>query len=97
MTSHSDSLTNFNGERKDEGLVFCLDVRGEPDELLGEIGGALPAGNMEGNELTPPTLTLAEIPGMLMGLPAFASSIKVFTCTQFKRFKQKSDKTNSIL
>jgi hypothetical protein len=51
----------------------------------------------QGNELTPPTLTLAEIPGMLMGLPAFASSIKVFTCTQFKRFKQKSDKTNSIL
>jgi hypothetical protein len=67
-------------------------VHGEPDELLGEIGGALPAGNIEGNELTPLALALVELPGMLMGLPAFASSIKVFTCTSIKRVSQEQAK-----
>lgn len=82
MNSCTGSLTNFNGEPKEEGPVFCLDMRGEPDELLGESGGALPAGNKEGNELPPEALVLTEIPKKLTGLPTFASSIKDFTYTQ---------------
>lgn len=84
MTSRTGSLTNFNGEPREEGLFFCLDMRGEPDALLGENGGALPTGNMEGNELTTAVLPLAEIPAMLMGFPGFALSIKVLTCGQAK-------------
>lgn len=53
MTSRTGSLTNFNVEPSEEGLVLCFKVRGEPDVLLGESGGAVPAGNMEGNALLP--------------------------------------------
>lgn len=79
MTSCAGSRINFNGERSEEGLVFCLDTRGELDELLGESGGPLPAANIEGMEFPPPGLPVPDIPDILMGLPAFPSSIKDFT------------------
>nr|GMC61657.1 hypothetical protein CR513_53037 [Ipomoea batatas]GME19355.1 hypothetical protein CR513_53037 [Ipomoea batatas] len=37
-------------------------ILGEPDELLGESGGALPAGNIEGKELLVAELLLEEVP-----------------------------------
>uniref|UniRef100_A0A2P2LTU9 Calcium ion binding protein n=1 Tax=Rhizophora mucronata TaxID=61149 RepID=A0A2P2LTU9_RHIMU len=81
MTSCNCSLTNFNGFTGKEGPVFCLNVRGEPVELLGDSGGALPAGNMEGKELLPLFVALSDVPSTLVGLPDFASSIKRLTCT----------------
>lgn len=80
MTSRTCSVTNFRGEPSEEGLVLCFDTRGEPDELLGESGGVVAAGNIEGNILLPATLTLFEFPRALNGVPALASSIKDFTC-----------------
>jgi hypothetical protein len=55
-------------EPKLEGAL-CLVVRGEP-QLLGERGGALPAGNIDGivAELEPDAL-----PVTLIGAPATAS------------------------
>lgn len=56
-------------------------MRGEPDELLGDSGGVLPAGNKEGNGLLPVPFAVEEFLGELKAAPAFASSIKDFTCT----------------
>lgn len=95
MTSRTGSLTNFNGEPKDEGLVLCFDVRGDPDELLGESGGVLPAENMEGTALFPKTLALKEFPEAVMGIPAFASSIKDFTYINTKQQKKRKKFTNT--
>lgn len=81
MTSRTGSLTNFRGEPKEEGLTLCFTVRGEPEELLGESGGALPAAKIEGNGLLPIAFELQEFPETLDAVPAFASSIKDFTCT----------------
>jgi len=47
-------------------------MRGEPDELLGERGGAVPAGNMEGKELLE-EFGLEQFPGTFKGAPDFAS------------------------
>jgi len=47
-------------------------MRGEPDELLGESGGAVPAGNMEGKELLE-AFGLEQFPGTFKGEPDFAS------------------------
>ena len=97
MTSCIGSLTNFNGEPRAEGLDFCFDARGEPDELLGESGGALPPGNMEGNELLPTAFTLENFAEALTVAPAFASSIKDFTCAHVKKERNESsldDKTS---
>lgn len=55
MTSRTGSVTNFSGDRSEEGLVLCFDMRGEADELLGESGGVLAAGNIEGKTLLPAT------------------------------------------
>lgn len=80
MTSLTGCLTNLRGEPKEDGPTprrFVM--RGEPDELLGESGGALPAGNMEGNELFEPAVELQELPDTLSGEPALASSSKDFT------------------
>lgn len=79
MTSRTGSVTNFSGDRSG-GLLLCFDIRGEPDELLGESGGVLTAGNIEGNILLPATFTLQEFPRAFKGVPALASSIKDFTC-----------------
>lgn len=47
-------------------------MRGEPDVLLGERGGAVPAGNMEGRELLV-AFGLEQVPGTFKGFPDFAS------------------------
>ena len=50
MTSRTGSLTNFKGEPNVEGpSPPRFTTRGDPELLLGESGGALPAGNIEGN------------------------------------------------
>ena len=90
MTSCIGSLANFKEEPRAEGLDFCFNVRGEPDELLGESGGALPLGNMEGNELLPTAFTLEKFAEALTVVPAFASSIKDFTCAHVKKEEMKA-------
>lgn len=67
------SLITFSGELKLEGPTLCLITRGEPDVLLGDRGGALPAGNIEGSELLAEAWGLEEFPGTFKGTPAFAS------------------------
>jgi hypothetical protein len=47
-------------------------MRGEPDELLGESGGAVPAGNMEGKVLVA-AFGLEQLPGTFKGAPDLAS------------------------
>jgi hypothetical protein len=47
--------------------------------LLGESGGALPAGNIDGKELLEAAFVLAELPATFSAPPPFASSIKDFT------------------
>lgn len=82
MTSRPCSVTNFSGEPRG-GLLRCFDKRGDPDELLGESGGVLPAVNTDG-KLFPPAefklFKLFEFEKAFNGVPAFASSIKDFTC-----------------
>lgn len=88
MTSFTGSLTNFNGEPREEGPVPVRFItRGEPEELLGDSGGVplLPAGNMEGNELFAVAFVLLEL--IFSGKPAFASSSKDFTCIQMAKTK----------
>lgn len=41
--------------------------------LLGESGGVLPAGNMEGKELLAAAFALLELPETFKGVPALAS------------------------
>jgi len=55
-------------------------MRGEPDVLLGERGGAVPAGNMEGKELLE-AFGLEQFPGTVKGAPDFASLSNDVTCT----------------
>lgn len=71
IDSLTGSLSTFNGEPKLEGAL-CFIVRGEP-QLLGESGGALPAGNMDGNELLVPGPEPDALPGTFKGAPATAS------------------------
>jgi len=52
-------------------------MRGEPDVLLGERGGAVPAGNMEGTLLA---FGLEQFPATFKGLPDFASLSNNVTC-----------------
>ena len=76
------SLTNFSGEPKGEGPAAELlrfIKRGDPDVLLGERGGTLPAGNMEGSELLAAAIAVPELPATFKGEPAFASSINDLT------------------
>lgn len=55
-------------------------IRGEPDdELLGESGGALPAGNMEGIELPGEAFGLETDPETFNGTPALTLLNKDFT------------------
>jgi len=72
INSFTGSLTTFKGEPKLEGPTLCFTMRGEPDELLGERGGAVPAGNMEGKELLE-EFGLEQFPGTFKGAPDFAS------------------------
>lgn len=53
--------------------------RGEPDELLGESGGVLPAGNIEGSELIAVAFEV-DVPEASKGQPPLALLSKVFTC-----------------
>jgi hypothetical protein len=73
INSLTGSLTTFRGEPKLEGPALCFIIRGEPVVLLGESGGALPAGNIEGKELLVEARGLEEFPGTFKGPPAFAS------------------------
>lgn len=66
------SLTTFKGEPRLEGPALCFTIRGEPDELLGERGGAVPAGNIEGKELLA-AFGLEQLPGTFKGAPDLAS------------------------
>lgn len=84
MISRTGSIISLRGEPREEGLLLCFDMRGEPDELLGESGGALPAGNMEGSEVLPAAFALKEFARALKEAPSFASSIRDFTCTHIK-------------
>jgi hypothetical protein len=59
--------------------------------LLGESGGALPAGNIEGKELPEAAFVLAKDPATFRVAPAFASSIKDFTyCPMENKFGKES-------
>lgn len=69
IDSLTGSLSTFSGEPKLEGPTLCFIVRGEP-QLLGESGGALPAGNIDGKELLVPG---DAVPGTFKGAPAIAS------------------------
>lgn len=88
MTSRTGSVTNFSGEPSDEGLVLCFETRGEEDALLGEIGGALPAGNSEGNGLCIAAFKLDQLTEALKEAPDFASLIKDFTCSYVTEIKE---------
>lgn len=56
--------------------------------LLGESGGVLPAGNIDGNEEAElSALPLPELPGTWRGMPALASSSSDKTCTSNIRAK----------
>lgn len=80
MISLTGSLTTFSGEPNEEGLVLCFKVRGEPDELRGESGGVLPAGNKEGNELLERAFVFVAFSSAPNGAPAFASASNDLTC-----------------
>lgn len=80
ISSLTGSFTNFKGDPNIEGPALGLVVRGEPDELLGESGGVLPAGNIDGKELLVATFVLEEAPVALKGPPALALLSKFFTC-----------------
>lgn len=100
MTSCTGSMENFNGDPRDEWLLLCFEMRGEwgePEELLGESGGVLPAGNVEGNELLPEKFTVEEFPSPLIGTPALASAIKDFTYTHMTQMNYlfKTETTHS--
>ena len=75
------SLTNFNGEPNGEGPAPELRFikRGDPEVLLGERGGALPAGNMDGSELLVAAFDVLELPAAFKGEPDFTSSINDLT------------------
>lgn len=86
MTSRTGSLINFRGEPREERFDLCFMVRGELT-LLGDSGGVLPAGKREGNGLTPAAFEVPELPGVPKELPAFASSIRDFTCPKYISFR----------
>lgn len=67
-------------------------MRGEPDELLGERGGAVPAGNMEGKELLA-AFGLEQLPGTFRGTPDLASLSNDVTYTFNKSAVQKGRRT----
>lgn len=71
MDSLTGSLSTFSGEPKLEGAL-CFTDRGEP-QLLGESGGALPAGNIDGKELLVPGPEPDALPVTFKGAPAIAS------------------------
>lgn len=54
--------------------------RGEPDELLGESGGVLPAGNIEGNVLLVAAFVPEDVPEAFRGPAPLALLSKDFTC-----------------
>lgn len=81
INSLTGSLTTFRGEPKWEGPTLCFIMRGEPDELLGDSGGALPAGNMDGKALLALACGLEEFPCTFKGPPAFASLSNCVTWT----------------
>lgn len=86
MTSFTGSLTTFSGEPKEEGPIPArFMIRGEPVLLLGESGGAPPAGNNEGSGLLGEAFVLLEFPATLKATPAFASSSKDFICMQMQQ------------
>lgn len=80
ISSLTGSFTNFKGDPNIEGPALGLVVRGEPDELLGESGGVLPAGNIDGKELLVATFVLEEVPVTFKGPPALALLSKFLTC-----------------
>lgn len=81
ITSFTGSLRTFSGEPNTEGPALCFTIRGDPDELLGESGGVLPAENMEGMEFDEAAFGLEHVPETFKGTPALALLSKDFTCT----------------
>lgn len=80
INSLTGSFTNFKADPNIDGPALGLVVRGEPDELLGESGGVLPAGNIDGKELLVATFVLEEVPVTFNEPPALALLSKFFTC-----------------
>lgn len=81
ISSFTGSFTNFRGEPKTEGPAgLCFMTLGEPDELLGESGGVLAAGNIEGNELLVAAFVLDDVPATFNGPTPLALLSKDFTC-----------------
>lgn len=78
-SSFTGSFTIFNGEKAD-GPSLCFIILGDPAELLGESGGVLQAGNIEGSELTAATFRVDEVPGEPRGPPPLALFSRDFTC-----------------
>lgn len=97
MTSLIGSLTNFNGDPRDDGPATepRLKKRGDPELLLGDRGGALPAGNIEGNALLVARFVPPEMLGTLNGSPSFASSIKDLTYMPKLTFQNKLKNSKS--
>lgn len=61
-----------------------MDIRGEPDELLGESGGVLPAENMEGIAFPEVAFGLLVDPDTFKEIPALALLSKDLTCIQIR-------------
>nr|AFK37896.1 unknown [Medicago truncatula] len=70
-------------------------VRGEPDELRGESGGVLAAGNKEGNGLIERAFVFVEFSSALKGTPAFASASNDLTRRQVSGSESHCEKSSS--
>lgn len=79
ISSFTGSFTNFSGELRADGPTLCFMNRGEPDKLLGESGGVLPAGNIEGKELLVTACVLDDVPETFKGPPPFTLLSNDFT------------------
>jgi len=80
MSWRFGSLTDFRGDCR-EGLVFCLEKRGDPGEPRGDSGGVPLFRKTDGNALPQATLRLVQFLDTLTGVLDLVSSIKDLTCT----------------
>lgn len=79
ICSFTGSFTNFRGDLNADGPL-CFVCRGETDELLGDSGGVLPAGNIEGNVLLATAFVPEDVPATFTGPTPLALLSKDFTC-----------------
>lgn len=80
MSWRFGSLTDFRGDCREEGLVFCLEKRGDPEEPRGDSGGVPLFRNTDGNALPQAILRLAQFLDTLTGVLDLVSSINDLTC-----------------